>query len=261
MALLSFLGACRGCSEATKQGAPDGGADAAVASASSVAESDATLWLDGKPLPALDRVALREPTKLAELLPKEARDPNGWALLKVVSRDGKRQLELRAVGERFAHLTATVYATRTRIHFAMRRVDGATDMALPDVARIDVFTSPPRDPEARSRQLIVPGRPPTALRVELLADLKTVPLPSGRRTWLLSDVIAKVAGDADYTEVELVGVSKSITLNQQLLKSTKDTLRLKLNSSEKLRYRHYRIADGEAVKVNELDDVQTIILE
>jgi len=232
-----------------------------MATASSAAESDATLWLDGKPLTPLDRIALQQPTKLAELLPQEARDPNGWALLKVVSRDGKRQLELRAVGARFAHLTATVYATRTRINFAMRRVDGRTDMSLPDAARIDVFTSLPKDPDARSRQLLVPGRPATPLRVELLADLKRVPLPNGRPMWLLSDAIAKLAGDAAYTEVKLVGVSQRVILNQELLKSTKDTLRLKLNSSGKLRYRHYRIADGKATVVNQLDDVLSIILE
>jgi hypothetical protein len=66
-------------------------------------------------------------------------------------------------------------------------------------------------------------------------------------------VLAKLAGKARYTEVELVGVSKRVTLNQELLKSTKETLRLKLNRSKNLRCRHYRIADGEAVKVNEFD--------
>ena len=36
---------------------------------------------------------------------------------------------------------------------------------------------------------------------------------------------------------------------------------IKLNSAGKLRYRHYRITDGESVKVNELDDVLTIVLK
>jgi len=261
LALLSLLGGCDGCSSDSKQKAADGVSSAAAASASSSVQADATLWLDGKRLRGLHRDALQKPTKLADLLPQKAKDPNSWALLKAVSQDGKRKLELRAVGERFTHLTGTVYATRTRIHFAMRRADETTDMSLPDVARIDVFTSLPKDAAAPTRQLIVPGRPATTLRVELLADLKTVALPGGRRTWLLSDAIAKLAGKARYTEVELVGVSKRVTLNQEQFKSTKETLRLKLNSAGKLRYRHYRIANGEAVKVNELDDVQTIILK
>ena len=253
-----------GCGECTSTPSdrPPSGAPSGAPSAAPQATPDATLSLDGERVRGLRRDALTEPTKLVDLMPPAARDPNDWVLLTAESADGRRRLTLRHVGKRYGHLTALIYNSSSELVFAMKRADGATDIVLKGVARIDVFTSEPEPATAPPCRLVLPGRPPTVLDADGLAALKRSRSPGGRgRSWVLREVITHVAGDIDYREIVVVGGGRRHTLKRAQLESDDEMFRLKLNRSGQLRYEHYRRQeDGTTKKVARLRDVKEIIV-